>query len=343
MFGFYLLFDDVDTGNENDTSPTALRLPSGIGQFDIPLAIHDRQFKANGTTYFDQFNNDGFLGDKICINGKIQPFMKVQKRKYRFRLLDASLSRFYDLVFVDGRNNMNFAYIGNDGNLLPAPLNMSSVRFGPAERADLVIDFSKATGKTVYLVNRLEQTDGRGPSGKLLSPGTQILRFDIQDNKTAVVDNSQVPTKLRPLPPLPDAATIAAAPQRYWEFSRTNGGWAVNNRFFDVTQPMALPNAGAWEVWTIRSTGNWHHPVHIHFEEGRILSRNGAPPPPHEAGRKDVYVIASGEEIRILLRFRDFNGKYMMHCHNLMHEDHAMMVRFDIIGNPIIGPTIEPV
>jgi FtsP/CotA-like multicopper oxidase with cupredoxin domain len=192
-------------------------------------------------------------------------------------------------------------------------------------------------------VNRLEQTDGRGPSGKLLSPGTQILRFDIQDSRTAVVDNSQVPKTLRPLPPMPDAAMIAAAPQRYWEFSRTNGGWAVNNQFFDVTQPMAIPNAGAWEVWTIRSTGNWHHPVHIHFEEGRILSRNGVPPPPHEAGRKDVYVIAPGEEIRILLRFRDFNGKYMMHCHNLMHEDHAMMVRFDVIGNPITGPTIEPV
>jgi FtsP/CotA-like multicopper oxidase with cupredoxin domain len=81
----------------------------------------------------------------------------------------------------------------------------------------------------------------------------------------------------------------------------------------------------------LRGKGNWHHPVHIHMEEGRILSRNGAPPPPHEVCRKDIYSLEPGEEVRVFIRFRDFVGKYMMHCHNLTHEDHAMMVRFDIV------------
>jgi FtsP/CotA-like multicopper oxidase with cupredoxin domain len=81
----------------------------------------------------------------------------------------------------------------------------------------------------------------------------------------------------------------------------------------------------------LRGKGNWSHPVHIHFEEGRILSRNGRAPPLHERGRKDVYVISPGEELRLVLKFRDYTGKYMMHCHNLVHEDHAMMIRWDIV------------
>jgi len=105
-----------------------------------------------------------------------------------------------------------------------------------------------------------------------------------------------------------------------------------------MNRAQANPNAGAWEIWTFVSGGNWHHPVHIHFEEGRILSRTSGPVPAHEQGRKDVYIVNPGEEISVLIRFRDFNGKYMMHCHNLTHEDHAMMVRFDVIGNPITGP-----
>jgi FtsP/CotA-like multicopper oxidase with cupredoxin domain len=88
---------------------------------------------------------------------------------------------------------------------------------------------------------------------------------------------------------------------------------------------------GAREVWVLRSKGNWSHPIHIHFEEGRILSRNGKPPPVHERGRKDVYVIGPGEELRVYIQFRDYTGKYMMHCHNLIHEDHAMMVRWDVV------------
>jgi FtsP/CotA-like multicopper oxidase with cupredoxin domain len=89
---------------------------------------------------------------------------------------------------------------------------------------------------------------------------------------------------------------------------------------------------GATEIWTLEGNGGWHHPVHIHLVEGRILSRNGVAPPIHESGRKDVYVLKPGEKVRVLLRFSDFTGKYMMHCHNLTHEDHAMMIRFDVVA-----------
>ncbi|UUZ77504.1 multicopper oxidase domain-containing protein [Polaromonas sp. P1(28)-13] len=118
---------------------------------------------------------------------------------------------------------------------------------------------------------------------------------------------------------------------RKWRFDRENSVWTTNDQIFEVAKPAAFPKRGTTEIWVLQGSDDWHHPVHIHFEEGRILSRNGKPPPPHEAGRKDVYVVHPLEEVRVFIRFRDFLGKYLMHCHNLIHEDHAMMVRWDIV------------
>jgi FtsP/CotA-like multicopper oxidase with cupredoxin domain len=117
---------------------------------------------------------------------------------------------------------------------------------------------------------------------------------------------------------------------RRFEFERENNVWVVNGKVFDVEQPAIVVRKGTAEIWTLKGKGSWHHPVHIHMEEGRILSRNGRPPAAHEAGRKDVFVLNPADELRIFMRFRDFTGKYMMHCHNTVHEDHAMMLRFDV-------------
>ena len=336
LTGFYLLFDELDSGDENDPNPKALRLPSGVGKYDIPLLFQDKQFDSSGNLFFDQFNNKGILGNKFCVNGKVQPYFKVERRKYRFRLLDGGPSRFYEFYLTDRAGiNQSFSYISNDGNLLPAPLTTSKVRLGVAERADIVIDFSKyPIGTELFIVNRLIQTDGRGPengnrdgAGLLTNPGTQILRFDIARDP-ATPDMSRVPATLRELPPL-DLSEVVQ--NRLFEFDKQNEVWTVNGKTFDVETASAKPKRGTAEIWTLKGKGDWHHPVHIHFEEGRILSRNGKPPPPHERGRKDVYVLEPGEEVRVFLRFREFLGKYMMHCHNLTHEDHAMMIRWDIV------------
>jgi FtsP/CotA-like multicopper oxidase with cupredoxin domain len=323
LSGFYLIFDDLDSGDETK----GLCLPSGVGKYDIPLVFQDKQFDSSGYLYFDQFETDGILGDKFCVNGKIQPYFKVEPRKYRFRLLDGGPSRFYEFYLTYMGADQLFTYIANDGNLLPAPLMMSKVRLGVAERADIIIDFSKyPPGSKLYLVNRLEQVNGRGPTGNILRPGTEILRFDI-DLPLNGTDKSQIPSKLRELPPINLAEVVTT---RTFVFDRTNGGWTVNGQLFDVTKATVKPKKGTAEIWVLQVKGDWSHPVHIHFEEGRILTRNGVPPPPHERGRKDVYVLGNGEELRIFLRFRDYTGKYMMHCHNLIHEDHAMMIRWDI-------------
>jgi FtsP/CotA-like multicopper oxidase with cupredoxin domain len=333
LMGFYLIFDHIDSGDEHDPSPSALRLPSY--PYDYPLDFSDRVFDQNGVMFWDQVNPEGVLGDKVIVNGYIEPVLKVAARKYRLRLLNGGPSRFYVLYLVKPNNvAQTFTYIGNDGNLLPAPLlNQYKVRLGVTERADIVVDFSRyPIGTELYLVNRLEQFETRRPKD-VKGPGTRVLKL-IVDRYPPGQDVSQVPAVLRELRPL-DPAEIAAAPVRRWDFDRSNGMWAVNGKFFDATVANAKIKQGAVEVWELVNVDDgWSHPIHIHFEEGRILSktREGKeiPVPLHEQGRKDVYVLEEDSTIRVLIRFRDFLGKYVMHCHNLIHEDHAMMVRWDI-------------
>ncbi len=337
LAGFYLMFDHIDTGNERDTRDTALRLPSGVGVHDIPLALTDMLFDSSGNIMYDQFENKGHMGNRFCVNGKIQPFFKVQPRKYRFRFLDASLARYYELYIVRGTENLEYDHIANDGNLLPAPLKTKKVQLAPAERGDIVFDFAPYAGWKLYLVNRLIMKDGRGPddttvnvrdaSGNLVHPGVQLMRFDVAFSSTPVEDPSRVPPVLRALAPI---NLTEVTKTRKFRFDKVNDVWTVNGKIFDPEVATAKVKRGATEIWELEGNGSWHHPVHIHMTEGRILSRNGKAPPPHERARKDVYSVAPGEVVRVLLQFSDFTGKYMMHCHNLTHEDHSMMIRFDV-------------
>lgn len=334
LAGFYLLFDELDSGDEHDPNPKALRLPSH--PYDYPLVFQDKHFDANGIHIFDQFDPEGTLGDKITVNGKIEPVLKVARRKYRLRLLNAGPSRFYQFHLVNAANVVQkFTYIANDGNLLPRPmLNQTNVRLGVAERGDIVVDFSQYAQKTVlYLVNRLVQNGTRGPDG-VKAPGTRVLKI-IVNREPSEPDISQVPSFLRPIR-RPTATEIATAPVRVWRFERNNGMWAINDQFVNVNSARAHMAIGSSEIWELDNpSGGWSHPVHIHFEEGIILNKfvDGieVPVPVRQRGRKDVYVLGPNTRLRVFLRFRDFHGKYVMHCHNMIHEDHAMMLRWDIV------------
>ena len=254
----------------------------------------------------------------------IQPFLKVAGRKYRFRLLDVGPSRFYEFFLSSGQP---FALIANDGNLLPAPLTVPSVRLGVANRMDVIIDFSKyKIGGKLFLENRLVQEDGADPTGELRNPGTQILRFDVDRDAP---DHSQVPSTLRPLPDI-DLSQVVRT--RRWVFGDDNGGWTINGKFFNVNEVRAAAKQGTAEIGVLKNDGGGRsHPIHIHFEEFQILSRNGQPPPPHEVSRKDVVILGPDDEVRVFFRFRDFLGRYPMHCHNIVHEDHSMMLRWDVV------------
>ena len=337
LMGFFLLFDHLDSGNEKDPNPAALRLPSH--PYDYPLSFCDRRFDPNGILYYDQVSPEGILGDKTIVNGKIQPVLRVARRKYRLRLLNGGPSRFYQFYLVRPNNVIQpFTYIANDGNLLDKPLlNQTNVRLGVAERADIVVDFSRyPVGTELYLANRLTHRpeDTRRPY-QVVAPGEWVLKI-VVDREPPEQDLSQVPANLRPLPPLPTTAQLAALPVRKFLFERRQNMWAINGQFINLNTPRALVPMGAMEIWELYSVDDgWDHPVHIHFEEGRLLSKTtdgrNVAIAAHEKGRKDVFNITDRTVLRVLMRFRDYKGKYVMHCHNLIHEDHAMMLRFDIV------------
>jgi FtsP/CotA-like multicopper oxidase with cupredoxin domain len=330
LVGQYLLFNDFDTGDET----TGFRLPSG--QFDVPMLFSDKVFDSNtGQLFFDLFNLDGILGDKFLVNGKIQPFFHVAPRRYRLRWTNTGPSRWVQFFLTDPNNlgaNNTFWQIANDGNLLPKPVLVSSVELGVAERADVIIDFSKfKPGQSIFLENRLEQQDGRGPTGNVLAAGAgnRYLRFDVV--LPAVPDNSKDPATITKFYDLP-TIDLSNVVERTFNFERGNGQWQINGQFADCRINRFTVRQNSTELWTlVNSSGGWMHPIHIHFEEHQIVSRNGAPPPlAIEKSRKDVVELRHNETVKIFFRFRDFLGRYPMHCHNLVHEDHAMMALWSI-------------
>ena len=339
LVGMCCFFNEFDTGDEH----TGFHLPS-FPEFDIPMAFSDKVFDEDGNLFFDLFNLDGILGDKFLVNGEIQPFFKVKPRRYRLRMVDTGPSRFYEFFLTD-LNNLNavnpFWVIADDGNLLPRPVKVASARIGVAERVDVIVDFRPFAGKSIFLENRLRQINGQGPviteqcGVPEIQPagrGNLLLRFDVDSQ--LVNDDSAEPEDMRfyALPKIEEPRIT-----RTLNFDRLNGQWSVNSQFVDPTfeEPRIRVGLNTIENWILSNvTGNWTHPVHIHFEEHQILARNGVPPSlAIERGRKDVTELRPNARAKLFFRFRDFHGRYPLHCHNLIHEDHAMMLRWDIDPN----------
>ena len=326
LAGFMLFFDEVDSGDERDTNPLALRLPSG--EFDVPLVLADKKFAGtpDHSLEMDVFNTDGFLGDQYTVNMAVQPYYKVARRKYRFRILNVGPSRFYRLALSNGQD---LTLISTDGNLLRAPIDTREVRVTVAERVDVVVDFSRVPlGSELYLVNVEDQISGRSPTGRVLSiaGAPKMMKFIVDRDAP---DPSRVPGALRQLPAIYPGEIVAT---RRFVFDNENGIWTINGKQFDFNRSDVQVKQGTAERWILQNVSDdWEHPVHIHLEEHQVVLRDGAPPPLIEQGRKDVSILGPGSSIEVLIRFRDFVGKYPIHCHNTVHEDHAMMLRWDVI------------
>jgi FtsP/CotA-like multicopper oxidase with cupredoxin domain len=366
MAGFHLIFNQYDTGNET----TGYHLPS-YPQYDIPIMLADKLLDpSTGQLCFDTFNFKGLLGDLQLANGIIQPYLNVSARRYRFRVLDGGPSRFYELFLTDPLSPSTvipFWVIANDGNLLPTPIQVTSFRLSVGERYDIIIDFNQVkkligSHTAVRLENRLQQTDGQGPSCTVLAAGQGVSCVEFRIG-AAATDNSVDPATHPTFYQLPSVVTPRIT--RNFKFDRNNGQWTVNDKFADCNQLRFTVTQNSAENWVIQNPrDDWQHPIHIHFEEHQILSRSGnsgryssysgsgynssygngcafqgggggmsttrSNVPNVEVSRKDVTRLQGDEDVKLFFRFRDFTGDYPMHCHNVVHEDHAMMLLFQV-------------
>ena len=317
LAGFYLIRDPVEG---------ALGLPAG--EFEIPLVIQDRSFNPDGSLRYPAVWQDHFVGDVILVNGKVWPYLNVKQGKYRFRILNGANARTYRLGLSPAAP---FQQIGTEGGLLPAPVSRDTITLGPAERADVVVDFAGyAPGAEVRLVNSAVDVPAL----------PDVMKFVVG---AAPGDTAPLPATLEPLEVLAEADAVAT---RKFELQRTSDPctgsiWLINGlRWDDVTE---YPQLGTTEVWTFTNRTGVAHPMHLHLVQFQILDRDGVPPGPGEAGWKDTVLVGAQEEVRVIARFTDYKGRYPYHCHVLEHEDQEMMRQFETVacGDGTVDPGEE--
>jgi spore coat protein A len=328
----------------HDAVEDSLPIPKSYGRYDIPLTIRDAIFDTAGQLVFDDGGESSLFGDVILTNGAPWPVMKVERRKYRFRILNASLSRSYKYQLSTGQPMW---VIATDGGLVPATQQVQSFRHGQAERYEVIIDFAQnKIGDKVVLQNL------SNPSNVNYNSTGQIMRFDVVSEATDTTDNG-IPTN-----PSAGYGTVQpawaydpmkltgaqAVTTRQMVFKRTpiapgslEEHWTVNGTTWedviasDYNFAIANPAADSVEIWELFNPGGgWFHPVHIHLIDFKVISRTGGSNTvlPHEKGPKDVVYVGENEKVKVLMRFGPQKGRYMMHCHNLVHEDHDMMTQF---------------
>ena len=324
----------------DDPAEQRFRLPTG--DFDLPLLVADRNFDASGQltdpfpkptdpqTVTTGFNGpyappgDATTGTHTLVNGVFQPYAKVGTHRYRLRLLNASSFSTYDFHFSDNRPMVQ---IGNGSALLPAPVSRTDLLLGPAERADVVVDFGADLGKEVVLES-VARVDGR--PGGMGSPITPVMQFRVTSK---VADTTAVPAALVPLPPLP----VPALPTMTWALAlaadpaRMGTVWTINGKPYDHQRVDATVELGSVQRWLLVNTSTLTHYVHLHEEAWRTLARNGQPPPAWEAGYQDTWRLDPGDTVEVAARITDYTGRFLIHCHMLDHEDHGMMASFVVV------------
>ena len=329
-----------------DPPTPGLRLPTGAR--DIPLMISERSFRADNQLT-DPFAtgprmvghhgqmawvgpkappDDATIGDTVLVNGRYAPYLGVTATRHRLRLLNSSPFSSYNLTLSDGRP---FLQIGTGSGLLPKAVVRTSVLLGPAQRADVVVDFSGATEQRIVLQSVPAAPGTSGDDAR----ETAVMEFRVGDRAR---DTSRLPSRL------PSPRLVSPVPTRVsktWTFGlggshHGSGGkhgsfWSINGQAFDPERVDHRARLDTVERWRFRNTSDVTHYVHIHAEQWRTLLRDGKAPPPWERGLEDTWRLEPGEEVEVAARFTDYTGPFMIHCHMLDHEDHGMMARFDVV------------
>jgi spore coat protein A len=359
LSGFYLL---------RDAHELSMNLPSG--DYEIPLVIHDRLLDDKGQLTYSASWEDGspvppgvwgpeFFGDLPVVNGSVYPHCDVEPCRYRLRVLNGSNSRFFNLYLnlaqhpTDIPSLVRFHQIGTDGGFLSKPVAIEKLLLGPAERADLIVDFSGLEGKVITLSN---SASAPFPGWDLITPIHpplyELMQFRVTLPASRKGKSFGMPAE-RALPTLDPAASVATRNFVLSERVDKQGrslGLQINGKGYDdpVTE---TPKLGSIEQWRFINTTDDAHPMHLHLVQFQILHRQGfnlgnfvlngklefvgspRPPAANEAGWKDTAVVNPGETLTIIVRFDGYTGRYVYHCHMLEHEDNDMMRPYEVVSD----------
>jgi spore coat protein A len=374
LAGFYLIRNE----HERD-----LGLPEG--KYEIPLTLQDRSFNEDGSLFYpttapDEEGNSypepsivpQFYGDTPVVNGKAWPRLSVEPRKYRFRILNGSNSRFYNLKLFEhnetsgeaSKEGPPFLQIGNDGGLLSEPVKVSDrLEIGSSQRADVVVDFTDYAGRTLLLHNnapaKYRGMAGIGEGG--YEPLPEIMLIDVSDSKNKR-DSSQVQDELTQVPNIPadsvdNTRYVTLAPQSD-EYGRKRYllGTEEKPTGHKLTDPVTeKPTVGDTEIWSIANLTGMSHPVHLHLVHFQVLGRQSSgdyepatddiepdvleAPKTYELGWNDVVTVDPGEVVHVIAHFGEYKGlfsdrtgDYMWHCHMMEHEEYDMMRTFRVVS-----------
>ncbi|CAN5360600.1 multicopper oxidase family protein [soil metagenome] len=322
------------------------------GEFDVPLVVSDAIFTEDGTLGYDDRSHSGLWGDVILVNGVPWPTMKVKRRVYRFRILVASISRSYRFALSTGEP---LTVVATDGGLMPIPQPVGRLRHGNAERYEVLIDFSGySPGTRVDLVNR------GNPDNRDFDHTGKVMRFEVTDEDFDTTNN-WIPSTLDVDPET--TATMSLRPDMAVNTTRLNlkrddatQQWTIDGTSWaDVAasgfrDAVASPGIGEVQIWEVESrSGGWFHPFHLHLVDFKVFKRNTnrGQPLPWERGPKDTVYIGQNEKVSLLVRFSlgagNTGGRYMLHCHNLPHEDHDMMAQFRVGPNDPDSDPNDPI
>jgi spore coat protein A len=302
-------------------------------RYDVPLMVSERSLDPNNQLVPVMAHmapmtgpmappDDATVGDRILVNGRFAPYLDVATHRYRLRLLNSSPFTTYDFALSDGRP---FVQIGTGNGLLPKPVVRQDILLGPAQRADVIVDFRGEQGADVVLesIPRLN-----APAGAAGSPSAQLMQFRV---RSAVSDTSSLPTRLRPAPAMRRPKHVSAVWSVGLAKTRMGTAWTLDGRPFDPKTVVLKVDKGSTQMWELRNDTKMTHFMHLHQELWRTVSRNGKTPPPWERGLEDTWRLDPGERVRVMARFIDFTGVYMVHCHMLDHEDDGLMAQFAVV------------
>ncbi len=316
LVGMYIVEDDLE-----------LSLPLPKGEFDVPLILQDKTVAKDGFVFEDRIQG-GIYGNVCFVNGVPWPRMEVANRKYRFRILNAGVSRLYQLALS---TNHYLIVIGTDGGLCSEPVQVKTLPIGIGERYEVIIDFANyPIGSRVILQNLEAPTDINSENQSQVVMLFEVTRVE--------KDDSAVPFRMQSIQSL-----ITSPPRtRTFTFGRNRGQWQINGKLWDGNRIDANPRLGDVEIWSLSNTSNDAiHFVHPHLVKFQILDRDGEPPFPYERGWKDVVYLGGNETVRVVMQFGHYSGKYMIDCYSLIQADSGMVAQFEV-GRGGIDPMSAP-